>query len=103
MIYEKNGAAFPDKTRYWQIFEYMFVLSKGKPKTINLIKDRKNKWGSSWGRVSERLKSGELKKRKNFFMMNTVFVLISGVIIQGMDLVRKIRLLLNIQRFFLKN
>ncbi|SMG30940.1 DNA methylase [Marivirga sericea] len=28
---------------YWQGFEYMFVFSKGAPKTINLIRDRRNK------------------------------------------------------------
>ena len=47
MIYEKNSSTFPanDKsTRYTQIFEYMFIFSKGKPKTHNLIKDKKNKW-----------------------------------------------------------
>lgn len=42
MIYEKDAIAFPDKNRYQQSFEYMFVLSKGKPKTLNLISDRKN-------------------------------------------------------------
>ena len=44
MIYEKSGMAFPESTRYHGIFEYMFVLSNGKPKSINLIKDRKNKY-----------------------------------------------------------
>ncbi|MBO3635177.1 DNA-methyltransferase [Bacillus subtilis] len=44
MIYEKDSISFPDKNRYYQIFEYMFVFSKGKPKTVNLISDRKNKW-----------------------------------------------------------
>lgn len=44
MIYEKDSISFPDKVRYYQIFEYMFVFSKGKPKTTNLIADRKNKW-----------------------------------------------------------
>ena len=31
------------KTRYAQTFEYMFVFSKGKPKSFNPIKDRKTK------------------------------------------------------------
>ena len=31
------------KTRYAQTFEYMFVFSKGKPKTFNPIKDKPNK------------------------------------------------------------
>lgn len=64
MIYEKNGSPFPDKTRYYNIFEYMFVFSKGKPKTINLIQDRKNKWLNSWGSQSSREKNGELKQYK---------------------------------------
>jgi site-specific DNA-methyltransferase (adenine-specific) len=42
MIYKKPGVRFPDQIRYHQCFEYMFVFSKGKPKTSNLIKDRKN-------------------------------------------------------------
>jgi site-specific DNA-methyltransferase (adenine-specific) len=47
MIYEKNSPAYParaDGNRYTQIFEYMFILSKGKPKTANLICDKPNKW-----------------------------------------------------------
>ena len=38
MIYEKNTSSFPAKRtgkRYTQIFEYMFVFSKGKVKTHN--------------------------------------------------------------------
>jgi site-specific DNA-methyltransferase (adenine-specific) len=47
MIYEKNSSTYPanaKSVRYSQIFEYMFVFSKGKPKTINLISDKPNKW-----------------------------------------------------------
>jgi site-specific DNA-methyltransferase (adenine-specific) len=68
MIYEKNGAPFPDKTRYSQVWEYMFVFSKGKPKTINLIKDRKNRWAgsSNFGKPSKRLKNGELKQNEPY-------------------------------------
>ena len=47
MIFEKNSSTFPARkngNRYTQIFEYMFILSKGKPKTANLICDKKNKW-----------------------------------------------------------
>lgn len=42
MIYEKVGLSFPDSNRYHQMFEYMFVLSKGKIKKFHPIKDRKN-------------------------------------------------------------
>ena len=47
MIYIKDVCPFPDTNRYYQNFEYMFVFSKGKPKTTNLLKDRVNK---SFGR-----------------------------------------------------
>ena len=46
MIYEKNSPAYPARAngnRYTQIFEYMFVFSKGKPKA-HLICDKPNKW-----------------------------------------------------------
>jgi len=63
MIYTKNGSSYPSKNKYYQIFEFMFVLSKDKPKTINLIKDRKNIWhGQKWGKTrSRRTQDGELK------------------------------------------
>ena len=49
MIYQKSGVAFPESNRYLQQFEYMFVLSKGKPNTVNLIKDRPNKYVGNVG------------------------------------------------------
>ena len=42
MIYQKNVRPFGSKFTYYQCFEYMFILSKGKPKTTNLICDRVN-------------------------------------------------------------
>ena len=47
IIYEKTSPSAPHKNRYFNAFEYMFVFSKGKPKTINLLCDRKNKWAES--------------------------------------------------------
>lgn len=44
MIYSKSGFKNPSNNRYHQTFEYMFVFSKGNPKTFNPIKDRKNKY-----------------------------------------------------------
>ena len=43
MIFAKPVLHRADHTRYYPCFEYMFVFSKHKPKTINLIEDRKNK------------------------------------------------------------
>ncbi len=40
MIYQKDVMPFPEQTRYNQCFEYMFILTKGKPKTFNAIKEK---------------------------------------------------------------
>ena len=68
MIYHKNGSPFPEKKRYSQVFEYMFVFSKGKPKTVNILKDKKNKWAghSNFGKRVMRNKEGELKEMPKF-------------------------------------
>jgi len=42
MIYERRSP-FPPNVRYWQEFEYMFVLSKGKTKTFNPLMQPKQK------------------------------------------------------------
>jgi site-specific DNA-methyltransferase (adenine-specific) len=63
MIYDKGKVIFPDANRYHPCFEYMFIFSKGAPKTVNLLKDRKNKWSESWGKRSYRQKDGTLVKK----------------------------------------
>jgi len=73
MIYEKNGSAYPaseTSNRYSQIFEYMFVLSKEKPQTTNLLRDKKNRWAGSgtFGTNSERQQNGNIKKRGSFIV-----------------------------------
>lgn len=67
MIYQKNGTPFPDSTRYSQCFEYMFILSKGTPKTINLLKDKPNRWAGTkhFGIQTFRQKDGSLKVKDN--------------------------------------
>ena len=62
MIYEKTGSGPPHPGRYFNAFEYMFVLSKGKPKTIHLLQDKPNKWGgqTSYGTVTRREKDGTI-------------------------------------------
>ncbi|MDE0554037.1 MAG: site-specific DNA-methyltransferase [Candidatus Poribacteria bacterium] len=65
MIYLKppRGAVGNNQT-YWQSFEYMFVFSKGKPKTINLIRDRKNKQARKGDNGTKRLPNGTLLKQQ---------------------------------------
>lgn len=71
MIYSKQSPAYPTSeksVRYGQVFEFMFVLSKGKPKAINLLKDKVNRWAGAknFGTPSTRKKNGELKKDTAF-------------------------------------
>ena len=63
MIYTKppRGACGNNNT-YWQSFEYMFIFSKGVPKTINLLKDRGNKDSRKGDNGTKRLQNGELLK-----------------------------------------
>lgn len=42
MIYQKNNFSNPSTGRYHQTWEYMFVLSRGKPKTFSPLRDRRN-------------------------------------------------------------
>lgn len=78
MIWRKPNPSVPTESRYYNAFEYMFVFSKGKPKTLNLICDRPNKGaGKTYsydskmnpelrGKDPSRLKTvGEFSRRHN--------------------------------------
>ena len=79
MIYQKAQACFGSNKCYLQSFEYMFVLSKGTPKTINFICDRKNRRSgvesmassglSKDGKKADRIRKEmkEYGKRKNIW------------------------------------
>jgi len=62
MIYRKNSLTFPDTNRYYQCFEYMFILSKGKPKTSNLLADKPNKQANKCVTGNYRDIDGSLKE-----------------------------------------
>jgi site-specific DNA-methyltransferase (adenine-specific) len=77
MIYQKNSSTFPARktsNRYTQIFEYMFVLSKGKPSKAKLICDKKNKW-AGYKDFSNKLKNPvpEFSPRTNIWTYVTSF------------------------------
>lgn len=68
MIYHKdNPAPVGGHNRYYQAFEYMFVLSKGEPKTFNpILRPRRNKWNDKRTvryKGVTRNKDGEFEKR----------------------------------------
>ena len=43
MIYWKNSFAFPESTRYAQVFEYMFIFSRGTPSLVNISRVATNR------------------------------------------------------------
>lgn len=68
MIYHKdNPMPVGGSNRYYQAFEYMFVLTKGKPATFNpIIVDRRNKWNdkrTTRYRAVSRDKEGNFEKK----------------------------------------
>jgi site-specific DNA-methyltransferase (adenine-specific) len=63
MIYKKNPSYIQSVNRYIQSFEFMFVFSKGKPKTVNLIRDRKNLYPGLKIHGTKRCPDGSLKAR----------------------------------------
>ena len=67
MIYQKTGCSMPSPNRYLSNFEYMFIFSKGKLKTYNLIEDRKNRFLERWGKGRKvRNKDGTWSYRDNY-------------------------------------
>jgi site-specific DNA-methyltransferase (adenine-specific) len=67
MIWEKQ--TFTDtgslKYRYAGVFEYMFIFSKGRPKTFNPIKDRENKRFGCKKHGTIRQKNGTTRKQSS--------------------------------------
>ena len=64
MIYRKNSYPFPPSNRYYQQFEYMFILSKGKPITFNGLR-QETKWRKKSKEISTtRQKDGSTKEMK---------------------------------------
>ncbi len=65
MIYQKNGGLKPNPNipRYAPYFEYMFILSKGKPKSFNGIEvECKSKGEKINSTKTQRQKNGKLKQ-----------------------------------------
>ena len=63
MVWNKGGfsAVGALKTRYAPVFEYMFILTKGKIKTFNPLKDKPNKHSGKLIHKTNRLEDGSIK------------------------------------------
>lgn len=67
MIWNKQCFSFPHSNRYQQSYEYMFIFSKGSPKTFNPIADRKNVHVETRRKSNIRQKDGSLKDPKRTY------------------------------------
>lgn len=68
MIWEKeNSGTIGAMDRYENTFEYMFVFSKGKPKSVNLIKDKINKSFGTKAHATIRKSDGTTVRNINTF------------------------------------
>lgn len=64
-LYYEHAGPPPDPTRYEQTIDKMYVFSLGRPNTINLIRDKKNRWANTrqFGNKSTRERDGSLTKK----------------------------------------
>jgi len=87
MIYQKNSYTFPPVNRYYQQFEYMFVWSKGKPKTYNIQRQPTDpRWRNKDNKSSSQRKADgttiklkyetgkEDRKMDNVWLLNTGYM-----------------------------
>ena len=83
MIYQKSGLTFPETTRYYPCFEYMFILTKDKIKTANLIADKKNLnpggTGGTFRQPTGELKKGYGHKIKDYGIRPNVWIYDTGL------------------------
>lgn len=71
MIYEKSTSPFPQTNRYNNVFEYMFILTKGKPSTFNGLREsassnlkRLGKRDGSYRQANGTMSEGNYDSRK---------------------------------------
>jgi len=72
MFYEK-ASRIPTEGRYYNTVEYMFILSKGKPKTLNFIVDHKNSTEGQ-SRIKDKcINKGKNEKKEGEYMVTGEF------------------------------
>ena len=69
MIWQKSNPMPKVKTkRYFDVFEYMFILSKGQPKTFNPIMQDTKMGGKVYDSTVKQITAGKERKHKTFVL-----------------------------------
>jgi DNA modification methylase len=58
MVMDRKGCRWPGRNRYGHPLEYAFILSRGRPKSVHLIRDRENRHAGKVGTFLRRSKEG---------------------------------------------
>lgn len=65
MIMVTTRVRFPEKVRYPSQFDYAFILSKGRARYFNGIRDKENKWPGQKFKWKTRERDGRIVKREH--------------------------------------
>ena len=69
MIWRKTNPMPKVKTkRYFDVFEYMFILSKGQPKTFNPLMQATKLGGKTYDSTVKKITKGKERERKTFIL-----------------------------------
>jgi len=69
MIWRKTNPMPKVKTkRYFDVFEYMFILSKGQPKTFNPLMQATKLGGKTYNSTMKQISSGKVRKPKTMIL-----------------------------------
>jgi site-specific DNA-methyltransferase (adenine-specific) len=69
MIWEKTNPMPKVKTkRYFDVFEYMLIISKGQPKTFNPIQQACKLGGKEYNSTCKKITSGKERVKKSFIL-----------------------------------
>lgn len=66
-IHYRKPPAVPTTNRYYNSTEYMFVFSKGAPKSIHLIQDRPNKYAGGKRKKDKTIAKGTPQKGQGYY------------------------------------
>lgn len=61
MVMDRKGCRWPGRNRYGQPLEFAFILSKGRPKSVHLIRDRENRHAGKVNNFIKRTVDGRIE------------------------------------------